>query len=89
MSGTNANGSNGGQPKIERLAIVALGPTSLNYIQAVDAAGDRKKMFDEVWTFNSYASVIESDRLFHMDDVEVQRRRALRVISAWKICWER
>lgn len=74
MSGP-LNGKSNGKARIERLAIVALGPTSLNYIQEVDHAGDRKKLFDETWTFNSYASVIESDRLFHMDDVRIQQRR--------------
>lgn len=60
----------------KKIAIVALGPSSGNYIQDVDKAGDRFKLFDETWTFNSYCSVIESDRLFHMDDVLVQERRA-------------
>lgn len=60
----------------ERVAIVGLGPSSYSYIQAVDAAGDRKKLFDETWTFNTYSNVIDSDRLFHMDDFKVQERRA-------------
>lgn len=59
-----------------RVAIVGLGPTSGAYIQDVDKAGDRYKLFDETWTFNSYCNVIESDRLFHMDDVLVQEIRA-------------
>lgn len=61
---------------IKRLAIVGLGPSSHRYIEDVDRAGDRKALFDETWTFNSYVSVIESDRLFHMDDVKVQELRA-------------
>lgn len=61
---------------MRRLAIVGLGPSSHTYIEDVDRAGDRKKLFDETWTFNSYCSVIESDRLFHMDDVKVQEIRA-------------
>lgn len=60
----------------QRLAIVGLGPSSLEYIKDVDRAGDRKKLYDETWTFNSYVSVIQSDRLFHMDDVWLQERRA-------------
>lgn len=60
----------------KRVAIVGLGPTSANYVQDVDRVGDRYKLFDETWTFNSYCNVIESDRLFHMDDVLVQERRA-------------
>lgn len=61
---------------IKRLAIVGLGPSSHKYIDDVDRAGDRKVLFDETWTFNSFVSVIESDRLFHMDDVRVQEIRA-------------
>lgn len=57
-------------PKV--VAIVGLGPTKQFYNEEVDACGDRKKLFHETWTFNSYASVIESDMLFHMDDVLVQ-----------------
>lgn len=60
----------------DRVAIVALGPSSLNYVQFVDRIGDRKKVFDETWTLNSYCSVIQSDRLFHMDDIRVQIARA-------------
>ena len=61
---------------ISRLAIVGLGPSSRKYIDDVDQVGDRKALFDETWTFNSFVSVIESDRLFHMDDVRVQELRA-------------
>lgn len=73
----SADGGNGSGRKVPtRVAIVALGPSSMNYIREVDAAGDRYKLYDETWTFNTYASVIESDRLFHMDDVRVQEIRA-------------
>lgn len=58
------------------VAIVALGPSSLRYIQQVNMAGDRGVVYDEVWTVNSYASVIKSDRLFHMDDFRIQEARA-------------
>ena len=61
---------------MKKLAIVGLGPSSHVYIDDVDRAGDRKKLYDETWTFNSYCSVISSDRLFHMDDVKVQELRA-------------
>jgi hypothetical protein len=60
----------------KRLAIVGLGPSSHKYIDDVDRAGDRKALFDETWTFNSFVSVIASDRLFHMDDVKIQELRA-------------
>lgn len=61
--------------KPTRVAIVALGPSSLKYIQRASNWGSRDK-FHEVWTVNSYADVIASDRLFHMDDFLVQEARA-------------
>lgn len=60
----------------KRLAIVALGPSSFQYIQAVEAVGDRSLLFEEVWTVNTYSSVIKSDLVFHMDDIRVQMARA-------------
>ena len=66
------------EERLKKVAIVALGPSSQHYIQMVDAAGDRKKLFDETWTFNTYASLIESDRIFHMDDFKVQEARAVK-----------
>lgn len=59
-----------------RVALVGLGPSRVEYIDAADRAGDRFKLFDETWTFNSFVNTIESDRLFHMDDVLVQELRA-------------
>lgn len=68
------NGYASAAPK--RVAIVGLGPSHTSYIRDIDACGDRKQLFDETWTFNTFANAIESDRLFHMDDVLVQERRA-------------
>lgn len=59
-----------------RVAIVALGPSSLQYVQECDVAGDRHKVFDETWTVNSYTSIIQAERIFHMDDVRIQEIRA-------------
>lgn len=59
----------------KRVAIVALGPSSLKYVQRASSWGSRDR-FHEVWTVNSYADVITSDRLFHMDDFLVQEARA-------------
>lgn len=59
-----------------RVAIVALGPSYHDYIRMVEASGNRKKLFDEVWAINSLGSVIQSDRVFHMDDVRIQEIRA-------------
>ncbi len=59
----------------KRVAIVATGPSSLRFIERASNQGGTQ-YFDEVWTVNSYAGVIRSDRLFHMDDFLVQEKRA-------------
>jgi hypothetical protein len=58
------------------LAIVALGPSSFEYFKAVEAAGAKEQLFDQVWTVNTYASVMKADIVFHMDDIRVQMARA-------------
>lgn len=60
----------------KRVALVALGPSNLHYIQEVDSLGDRHAKYDETWTVNTFCNVIQSDRLFHMDNIAVQRLRA-------------
>lgn len=59
-----------------RVAIVALGPSSHDYIVATESAGGRSKLFDAVWAVNTYGDVIAHDLLWHMDDVRVQEARA-------------
>jgi hypothetical protein len=58
------------------VAIVGLGPSSLSYVQHCSKAGSRRALFDETWTFNAYADVIDADMIFHMDDFRVQESRA-------------
>jgi hypothetical protein len=41
-----------------------------------DAYGDKAERYDEVWTINSMGSVLQCDRIFHMDDLRVQELRA-------------
>lgn len=60
----------------KRVALVGLGPTSLDYVPWVDVVGDRKLRVDHTWVINSYASVFEHELVFHMDDVRVQEKRA-------------
>jgi len=60
----------------KRVALVGLGPTRAHYINEVDAVGNRYDKFDETWTMNSFCNVIESDRLWHMDNIAVQELRA-------------
>lgn len=62
----------------ERVAIVALGPSHQQYVPVCDRYGNRFQLFDETWTVNSFANVIDSDRLFHMDDFRVQMLRAVK-----------
>ncbi|MCW5697388.1 MAG: hypothetical protein KIS96_11740 [Bauldia sp.] len=59
------------------VAIVAMGATHKQYLEAVAAAGgDRRRVADETWAINAMGDRIEHDRLFHMDDVAVQEARA-------------
>lgn len=60
----------------KRLVIVGCGPSSLDYLPMADAFGDKSRRYDEVWTINSMASVLQCDRIFHMDDLRVQELRA-------------
>lgn len=58
------------------VAIVALGPSSKEYFEVVKSLGGRNALCDEVWAINAMGNVIACDRIFHMDDVWVQERRA-------------
>lgn len=59
-----------------RVAIVALGGTKSQYLEAVANAGGRKAVYDETWCINALGDCLACDRVFHMDDVGVQERRA-------------
>lgn len=60
----------------ERVALVALGPSSLGYLMMAEQVGDKRRRYDEVWVVNTYASVLKSDLIFHMDDMRIQEIRA-------------
>ena len=62
----------------KRVALVALGMSAYDYIQHCDRTGNRRELFDETWTVNTFCNLIESDRLFHMDDIRVQQARAVK-----------
>lgn len=65
------------QPQqLNHVAIVALGPSSAFYMAAAKKAGDRKRFADYVIAINAMGSVIQSDLVFHMDDIRIQERRA-------------
>lgn len=59
-----------------KIAIVALGASYTQYTDAVRLAGGRHALYDETWVINSLGGVLAHDRVFHMDDVAVQERRA-------------
>lgn len=59
-----------------KIAIVALGASYTQYTDAVRLAGGRHALYDETWVINSLGGVLAHDRVFHMDDVVVQERRA-------------
>jgi len=59
-----------------KIAIVALGASYTQYTDAVKLAGGRHALYDETWVINALGGVLQHDRVFHMDDVAVQERRA-------------
>lgn len=59
----------------KHVAIVALGPSSLSFIQHAEGAGGSKAFCDEVWGINMNGGVLQCDRVFHMDDLKVQELR--------------
>ena len=58
------------------VAIVAMGGSCATYLRQCSAAGDRHMIADQTWAINSMGGAIMHDLLFHMDDIEVQERRA-------------
>jgi hypothetical protein len=59
-----------------RVAILGMGPSADTYARHAAGAGDRRKVFDEVWTVNAFGSIFSVDRIFHMDDIRIQQIRA-------------
>lgn len=63
-----------------KVAIVALGPSSLTYPRVIEAIGDWREAYDEVWTINGNVNVFwpwnGKGRGFVMDDVRIQYMRA-------------
>lgn len=59
------------------VVILGLGPSLESYVDLVKRIGARRAFADEVWGINAVADVIQCDRVFHMDDVRIQERRAV------------
>jgi hypothetical protein len=65
------------QPAVpEHVCIIGLGPSASTYLDLVKRFGDRRAYADEVWAINGMGSVLSCDRVFHMDDLQVQEGRA-------------
>lgn len=60
----------------DHVAIVAMGPSTTDYMHIVKGMGGRNGFCDETWGINAMGNVVVCDRIFHMDDVRVQQRRA-------------
>lgn len=57
------------------IAILAYGPSLQQYVELTKALGGREAFCDEVWAVNAIGSVLNCDRVFHMDDVRIQEIR--------------
>lgn len=60
----------------EHVAIVALGPSAKQFYELAKNLGGAHAYCDEVWGINNMGDTLRCDRVFHMDDVWVQERRA-------------
>ncbi|MCB1567833.1 MAG: hypothetical protein KDI69_03310 [Xanthomonadales bacterium] len=58
------------------VAILGLGPSVRQYLELTKRFGGRRAFCDETWGINALGDVFACDRIFHMDDVRIQRIRA-------------
>ncbi len=58
------------------VTILGLGPSVTAYLELTKRLGGRGAYSDEVWGINAIGDVIRCDRIFHMDDVQIQQMRA-------------
>ena len=63
-------------PVPDHVAILGLGPSIHSYTDRVMRMGGRRAFCDEVWAINALGNVHDCDRIFHMDQVEIQEIRA-------------
>lgn len=64
------------KPVPDHVAIVGLGPTCAVFFELTRRYGGVSAYCDEVWGINALGDVLCCDRVFHMDDVRTQERRA-------------
>jgi hypothetical protein len=62
--------------KLDHVVIVGLGPSRQQYMAVAESHAGRHNFCGEVWGINSFFGVLQCDRVFHMDDVRIQLRRA-------------
>lgn len=60
----------------EHVSILGLGPSLDQYTNVCKRLGGRHRYCDETWAINALGSVIQCDKIFHMDDVRIQELRA-------------
>lgn len=58
------------------VAILGLGPSLSEYCNTVKRVGGQSAYCDEVWGINAAGDVYRCHRVFHMDDVRIQEKRA-------------
>lgn len=58
------------------VSILGLGPSVDCYLDVTKRLGGRHVLCDEVWAINALGSIIQCDRIFHMDSVLIQQIRA-------------
>lgn len=58
------------------IAILGLGPSVKQYLELTKRFGGRRAYCDQTWGINALGDVFACDRIFHMDDVRIQRVRA-------------
>jgi len=63
-------------PVPKHVAILGLGPSLEEFLNITKRLGGRHAYCDEVWGVNALGSIIQCDRVWHMDDVRIQEIRA-------------
>lgn len=71
-----ADGKQSVAPAPYHVAILGMGMSLQDYVTRAKALGGKFKLADEVWGINTIGGIFHVDRLFHMDDVRIQERRA-------------
>lgn len=60
----------------DHVTILGLGPSLTAYVELTKRLGGRREFSDETWGINAIGDVVRCDRIFHMDDLIIQERRA-------------